>query len=324
MGLTPIETRREVILEVAEQAERCGYSAFFLAEGWGYDASVLLAEIALRTNRIRIGTGVLNVWSRSAASIAMLAVTLADLSGGRFTLGLGAGSPQLTEGLHDVPFDKPVRQLGAVTCQVRRLLDGHRIDPSSNAGIRPLRLAVRSEHTVPIQLAALGPQAISLCGELADAWYPFLQPVSTLAQSVRLLDQGAARIPGRTTPQICPGLPAAVSSNPEQARALASWWIRFYLTSMGPLYQRTLRRAGLGAAVDSVLADEVAHPGDAHRPLPLEAQVLADELTISGDTDQARAGLERWYEAGAQMPVLVLPPHRPAQELLHILEVLGR
>ena len=75
VGVTPMETRREVIREVAVHAERCGYSAFFVAEGWGHDASVLLAEIALRTTRIQIGTGVLNVWGRSAATIAMLAAS---------------------------------------------------------------------------------------------------------------------------------------------------------------------------------------------------------------------------------------------------------
>jgi alkanesulfonate monooxygenase SsuD/methylene tetrahydromethanopterin reductase-like flavin-dependent oxidoreductase (luciferase family) len=102
VGLTPLETRREVVLHLATRAESLGYDAFFLAEGWGHDASVLLAEVATRTSRIRIGTGVLNVWGRSAAQIAMLATSLHEISDGRFSLGLGAGSPALAEGLHDV------------------------------------------------------------------------------------------------------------------------------------------------------------------------------------------------------------------------------
>src|SRR5207344_1867943 len=118
------------------------------------------------------GTGVLNVWGRSAASIAMLATSLAELSGGRFELGLGAGSPQLAEGLHDLAFHAPVERLGAVTRQVRRLLDGERIVSSVPGGSRPLRLGVPPSSDIPIQMAALGPHAVRLCGELADGWFP--------------------------------------------------------------------------------------------------------------------------------------------------------
>src|ERR1700709_1348990 len=110
VGLTPLETRREAVLHVATRAEQVGYDAFFLAEGWGHDAPVLLAEVAGRTSRISIGTGVLNVWGRSAAQIAMLATSLHEISGGRFVLGLGAGSPGLAESLHDRPFRPPARR----------------------------------------------------------------------------------------------------------------------------------------------------------------------------------------------------------------------
>jgi alkanesulfonate monooxygenase SsuD/methylene tetrahydromethanopterin reductase-like flavin-dependent oxidoreductase (luciferase family) len=84
-----METRRDVILHVATRAEELGYTAFFLAEGWGYDLSVLLAEVALTTSRIRLGSGVINVRGRSAGTIAMLAAGLDELSGGRFVLGSG-------------------------------------------------------------------------------------------------------------------------------------------------------------------------------------------------------------------------------------------
>jgi alkanesulfonate monooxygenase SsuD/methylene tetrahydromethanopterin reductase-like flavin-dependent oxidoreductase (luciferase family) len=164
VGLTPMETRRDVVLHVATRAEELGYTALFLAEGWGRDVSVLLAEVALRTSRIGLGTGVLNVWGRSAGTIAMLAASLDELSGGRFVLGLGAGSPPLAEGLHDVPFRRPIARLGQVTRQVRRLLDGERIVPSLPGGAKPLRLALQPASRIPIQMAALGPEAVRLTG----------------------------------------------------------------------------------------------------------------------------------------------------------------
>jgi len=296
VGVTPMETRREVVLRLADLAEDLGYSAFTVAEGWGYDAGVLLAEIATRTSRIELGTGVLNVWGRTPASIAMLASGLHAVSGGRFTLGLGAGSPQLAEGLHDVPFRAPVRRLGATARQVRALLDGERLTPS--AGGRGLRLAAPAP--VPLHLAALGPAAVRLAGEVADAWVPFLQPLSGLKGRICLLEEAAARV-GRPRPRVTPGLPTARS--PE----VAAWWLAFYLTSMGPLYATSLREQGLGEAVDAVLA---ANGRGVPPTVPPAAQVLVDELLVTGPGE-----LERWYAAGVDAPGLVLPPGRPLDEL---------
>jgi alkanesulfonate monooxygenase SsuD/methylene tetrahydromethanopterin reductase-like flavin-dependent oxidoreductase (luciferase family) len=306
VGLTPLETRRNVVLHVATRAESLGYDAFFLAEGWGHDASVLLAEVATRTSRIRIGTGVLNVWGRSAAQTAMLATSLHEISHGRFVLGMGAGSPALAEGLHDVAFRAPVQRLGAVARQVRGLLEGGRVAPAS--GGRGLRLAV-GPSPVPILLAALGPAAIRLCGEVADSWGPFLFPVSALKGGVVLLENGAA---GRAVPQVCPFVPVAVSPDPARARALASWWVEFYLTGMGPLYATRLRQLGFAAEVDEVVA------ATGHTP-----EILLNELTLWGDAAAAREGVERYYAAGADMPIVTLPPNRSIEELDQMLDALA-
>jgi alkanesulfonate monooxygenase SsuD/methylene tetrahydromethanopterin reductase-like flavin-dependent oxidoreductase (luciferase family) len=289
VGITPLETRREVVLHLATRAEELGYTAFSVAEGWGHDAAVLLAEIAGRTSRIGLGTGVLNVWGRSPATIAMLATSLQAASAGRFTLGLGAGSPALAEGLHGVPFRHPVARLGATVREVRRLLAGERA--TGHGDTRPLRLAAPGE--VPIALAGLGPAAIRLAGELADAWNPFLLPVSGLKDRTGLLSTGVR-------PTVGPAVPVAPS------REVASWWVTFYLTSMGPLYARTLRELGLGAEVDAVVAG---------RSTP---DVLIEELTIAD-----RAGLDRWVDAGAEVPIVVLPPGRPVDELDDILQTLA-
>ena len=321
IGLPPMETRRSVVLHLARRAEQLGYQAFYLAEAWGHDAGVLLAEVAARTDRIRLGTGVLNVWGRSPANLAMLASSLHEVSGGRFELGLGVGSPQLAEGLHDVAFRDPVGRLATVTRQVRRLLAGERVLLDAPGAHRPLRLATEPVPELPINLAALGPRAIRVAGELADAWYPFLLPISGLPAGIAQLDRGAVgRADDTARPLISPCLPTAVAPDLQQARRLASWWVVFYLTTMGPLYPRTLYRLGHGAAVEAVLR---ANPTRHTAEVPAAAHGLLDELTVWGDVERARATLDRWYASGAQLPVLALPPNRPPAELEYMLEALA-
>ncbi len=315
-----METRRSVVLHLADRAEALGYDAFFVAEGWGHDASVLLAEVATRTQRITLGTGILNVWGRTPATIAMLATSLAEVSADRFVLGLGAGSPPLAEGLHDLEFTEPVTRLGAVTRQVRRLLEGHRLDPTVERDNRPLKLAVTPSREVPIHVAALGPRSVRLAGELADGWAPFLLPLSGLGASLQALREGAARgQPPRELPLVAPCVPAAVSTDPAKALEMASWWVSFYLTSMGPLYRQTFLRLGYEREVGEVLA---ANPTRRTFDVPESARGLLDELTLWGDGEQAREALGRWYAAGAQLPTLVLPPGRPIEELDHMLEAM--
>ena len=315
-----METRRPVVLHLADRAEALGYDAFFVAEGWGHDAGVLLAEVATRTDRITLGTGVLNVWGRTPATIAMLATSLAEASADRFVLGLGAGSPPLAEGLHDVEFTEPVQRLAAVTRQVRGLLNGQRLDVTVERDNRPLKLAITPQREIPIHLAALGPQSVRLAGELADGWAPFLLPLTGFGPSLGLLQEGAARRgSNRPLPLIAPCIPAAVSSDRAKALEIASWWVAFYLTSMGPLYRETLRRLGHGVAVEQVLA---ANPTRGTFGVPESARVLLDELTLWGDAEHAVQGLARWYAAGAQMPTVVLPPGRSVEELDYILEAM--
>jgi hypothetical protein len=138
---------------------------------------------------------------------------------------------------------------------------------------------------------------------------------------VQLLEDGIARgEPGRTLPLIAPSIPTAVSADPRIAFATASWWVAFYLVSMGPLYRKTLARLGFGQEVEEVLA---ANPTPRTFDVPESARVLFDELTLWGDADNARATLDRWYDAGAQMPALTLPPGRPVEEIDFILESLS-
>ena len=273
VSLMPLENRREALLSLATAADRLGYDGYFLPETWAYDITVLLAEAAVRTHRITLGTGILGVWNRSAATLAMAAATLASVSGGRFVLGLGASTPQLAEGLHDVPYTAPLARMRMMLEQVRALLRGERIPLAVATGARALKLNVPAVPELPIYLAALGDASVRLAGELADGWAPFLYPRRCLAEGMKRLREGAVRAgqPDRAV-VLAPSLPTVVSEDPARAREGAAWFVAFYLVSMGTLYRQSLSRQGfakemrkMGIDKDKAMRLMSARPETIHR-----------------------------------------------------------
>jgi alkanesulfonate monooxygenase SsuD/methylene tetrahydromethanopterin reductase-like flavin-dependent oxidoreductase (luciferase family) len=312
LSVMPLENRREAIIDLATDADRLGYDGFFLPETWAYDITVLLAEAAARTSRITLGTGILGVWNRSAATVAMAAATLHAISGGRFALGLGASTPQLAEGLHDTPFEPPVPRMRRMVTQVRALLRGDRVPLAVTTGARALRLNLPPAPELRIHVAALGDAMTRLAGELADAWVPFLYPWSQLATGVERLREGAARggHPERV-PEVHPSVPAVVAETEAKAREGAAWFVAFYVTTMGTVYRDSLTRQGYGKEVHAVLA---ANAPKFTGVVPPDADELLEQLIVYGTPAEARRRLARWHEAGSVLPVLLLRPNLTADE----------
>src|SRR3989441_11071566 len=315
VSVMPLENRREQFLTLATLGERLGYDALLLPETWAYDVTIVLAEAAVKTERVRVGSAILGVWNRSGAPPARGAAALASLSAGRFILGLGARTPQLVEGLHDVPFGAPLARMRQVVSQVRALLRGERIPLAVAREARALRLNVPPAE-VPICLAAIGDASVRLAGEIADGWMPFLYPLRVLQQGRERLGEGAARA-NRPPPAVYPMIPASVDDDAAQARAGAAWLVSFYLTSMGIFYRDTLIRFGFDKEVQAVLA---ANAPRFLGVVPPDAEGLLDELVVYGTPPEARRRLARWYEAGAAMPGLMFRPNLTAEQTQRSLE----
>lgn len=132
--------------EVADfvlEAEKLGLDVCWVAEAWGSDAPSTVGYLAARTQRMVLGTGIMQVGTRTPVAVAQTAITLSNLSGGRFLLGLGASGPQVIEGLHGVPFARPLTRLRETVEIVRRVLDGGRISYDGAAYRIPLPAAGR-------------------------------------------------------------------------------------------------------------------------------------------------------------------------------------
>jgi alkanesulfonate monooxygenase SsuD/methylene tetrahydromethanopterin reductase-like flavin-dependent oxidoreductase (luciferase family) len=318
VGFTPFETRTDVIVRVARHAEDIGLDRVDVAEGWTHDSLILLAELAARTSRLALGSSIISVWGRTPATMALGAAGLQRCSEGRFSLGIGAGSPPLAEGFHGLRWERPLARLRETLVAVRALLGGDRL-PQPAPGARALRLGVTPESPVPILLAALAPGSVRLAGELADGWTPFLWARSRIGDGRALLQDGEERSDAATPTRASLGVPVALGSDEASARQLAAWWLSTYLTRMGPLYPRMLgERFGMSAAVKAMLD---AAAGNAPPDLPATAEDLARDVTLFGTYDRAGDTIAAWFAAGADDVNLVLPPGRPEEELIEFLDV---
>ena len=163
----------------AVEAERLGVDCVWSAEAWGQDGVSPLAYLAAKTSRMKLGSGILQVGTRTPALLGMTAMTLASMSGGRFLLGLGTSGPQVMEGWHGVPFARPLRRMRETIEIVRQVTRGERLVydgeiyqlPLPGGEGKALRTgAAPLEVPVPVYIAALGPRSLRMTGELADGW----------------------------------------------------------------------------------------------------------------------------------------------------------
>jgi alkanesulfonate monooxygenase SsuD/methylene tetrahydromethanopterin reductase-like flavin-dependent oxidoreductase (luciferase family) len=318
VGLMPLENRHDAIIRVATRADQLGYFGFFLPETWAHATTVLLAACAARTQQIHVGATVLGTWGRSAATIAMASSTLDAVSDGRFILGLGSSTPQLTEGLHDVPYGSPYEKMRQSVTQVRALLRGERTPLVDAPEARPLALNLEPRPEIPILLAASSPTTMRLAGELCDGWVPFLYPRDSVKDGVALLHLGRAKADTELPePLVYAEIPTVVAEDEQKAREGAAWFVAFYIMMMGPIYRNTLARLGFAKEVELV---QEANADRRPAIVPSEADVLLEQLTIYGTPEQARAQLSAWYDAGATVPGLLLAPNLSDEEIDFALE----
>jgi F420-dependent oxidoreductase-like protein len=160
------------------EAERMGVDCLWSAEAWGHDAVTPLAFMAARTSRIRLGTGIMQAGTRTPALVAMTAMSLAAMSGGRFLLGFGVSGPQVIEGWHGIRFEHPIQRLRELVEIVRRATRGERLEykgsiyelPLPGGEGKALRSAAQPQPNIPIYLATLSPRSLEMTGEIADGW----------------------------------------------------------------------------------------------------------------------------------------------------------
>jgi len=317
---------RKKYVKAAILADRLGYDSFWLPEVWGYEVFSLLTEIALKTKRIKIGTGIINVFSRSPALIAMQAATLDEISGGRFILGLGTSGKQVIEGLHGRDFEKPLTQTRDVIRVVRAMLEGRPLNEADTKlrQYRPFKLDFTpTRRRIPIYVAALKQKSVTSIGEMADGWMPIFWPYERLGDGRAWIAEGAAKA-GRDPSEIATAPFTTVIPIPGRgASTKARDIISFYIGGMGEYYKELLSNFGYADECDEIAR---LYQDKATRKMAPDAVTddMIEALTISGDPLYCRREIARRRELGMEQPIVNLPPGMPWPGLAAFITALAR
>jgi F420-dependent oxidoreductase-like protein len=304
------------VLPLVRAVESLGFDSIWSAEAYGSDAVSVLAWVAAHTQRIGVGTAIMQIPARTPAATAMTAITLDHLTGGRFRLGLGTSGPQVSEGWHGVGFERPLRRTREYVEIVRRILrrdqpvefHGSIYDvPYTGAGAtglgKPLKTIVHPLRVdVPIYLAAIGPRNVALAGEIADGWLPTFYAPSHAASFEGWLREGLARAGrDRSTFDVAPMVTVVVGDDVGVCRDLVKPVLALYAGGMGArganFYNDLIRRYGYDEAAGRIQSLYLeGRPGDAAAAVP---DALVDDVALVGPPGRIAERLARWRDAGA-------------------------
>ena len=312
----------ENFVEVVQEAEKLGFDICFTAEAWGSDAFTPLTWIAAHTERIRLGTAVVQLSARTPTATAMHTLTLDHLSKGRVSLGLGVSGPQVVEGWYGRPFGKPVARTREYVDIVRQVLrreapvqsDGpHYPLPYGGEGswgmgksLRPITHPLRPD--VPILLGAEGPKNVALAAEICDGWLPlYYSPYRPEVYS----DSLAAAKPGF---EVLVGANISVCDDIEPALTQSKAILGFYIGGMGSpkrnFHKELMARMGYEAEAQKI--QDLFLAGDRAAAVATVPDAFVDEISLVGPKERIRERLQAWQEtpvthllvSGASVPKL--------------------
>jgi probable F420-dependent oxidoreductase len=267
-------------------AEAAGYDDLWSAETSGYDGFTPLAAAAAHTDRVRLVTGIVNPFTRGPALLAQHAAALADLSGGRFVLGIGSSSNVIVERWNEVPFEKPLTRVREAVETMRSVLSGGR-------GPGGFKLETAPAHEIPIVVAALRGKMLALAAEVADGAFTNLVPLSGLPQVVEAYGAPGKELACRLF---------AFHGPDDQALVAAKRTFVAYATV--PVYTEFFRWLGFGEELDPLV--EAWNAGDRQRAVELVPESLVREIFVFGSPAQMRERRAAYPEKGVS--TLVITP----------------
>jgi F420-dependent oxidoreductase-like protein len=309
-GLDP-----QLLVQTARRAEALGFHSVWTAEAYGSDAIVPLTWMAAHTERIRLGTGIMQMPARTPAMTAMTAATLDTLSGGRLVLGLGLSGPQVVEGWHGQPYGKPLGRTREYVEIVRAILarekplehHGEHYDipftgPGATGLGKPLKTILHPRADIPIYLAAIGPKNVKLASEIADGFLPvFFSPS-------RWQDAFGTALAGVDFSRfdVAPSVTVIVGDDVDACRNMIKPSIALYVGGMGArgrnFYNDLACRYGFEGAAKEI--QDLYLDGKKSEAAAAVPDELVDEIALVGPRERIAERLEPWKQSPANTLIL--------------------
>ncbi len=308
---------------LAVEAERLGYNSVWAAEAWGSDAVSLIAWVGAKTERIGLGTAILQIPSRTPALTAMTAATLDRLSHERLLLGLGVSGPQVVEGWHGVPYGKPLARTREAVAIIRRVLEGseplrwdgevYRVPHPGGTGLgKPLKLMMApARPSIPIYLAAIGPKNVALAAEIADGWLPvFYSPFHPESFRGALESGSARRTPARQALDfdVAPSVQVAIGDDLDRCRNAVKPTLALYIGGMGAkgknFYNSLACRYGYEAEAETI--QDLYLAGRKKEAIAAVPDALVDQVALCGPEARVAERVQAWKEAGVTTLICML------------------
>jgi F420-dependent oxidoreductase-like protein len=320
-SLDPTALSRQV-----QDLERAGVDLVWGGEIYGYDLVSTLTWVAAHTSRMQIMTGILPIYSRTPALIAQTAMTIDTLSEGRFILGLGTSGPQVIEGWHGVPFDKPLGRTRDVIEICRKVWSGGRVEHDGRAvslplpegegsGLgKPLRLMCQPlRRDIPIAVAAIGPKNVEMTAEVANVWQPihFLPEKFHDVWGESLAAGRARRAPELGELEIVAGGTVALGSGPlvESARKAIRDNVGFYVGGMGArdknFYNDLFHRYGYEQEAKDI--QDLFLSGKTAEAFAAVPDDYVDRASLTGDEGRVRERIAVYKEVGVTYLDIAIP-----------------
>ena len=302
-------------IELIQQAESMGYDSVWTAEAYGNDAVTSAAYVLAQTSKIRVGTAIMQMPARTPAMCAMTAMSLDQLSGGRFIVGLGASGPQVVEGWHGVPYGKPVTRTKEYIQIMRKIFEregpvefeGQMYQmPNQSEGTtglgKPLK-SILAATDIPIYTASITPAGLRCAGEVADGVFPvWMDPnkYDVLGESIEQGFEKAGSGKGLKDFDIAPFVTVAMNDDLDAAYDALRPWLALYIGGMGAknknFYHEYATRLGYGDAANQI--QELYLSGKKPEAEALVPNELLDEVSLIGPRERIIERLGPWKEAG--------------------------
>ena len=303
-------------IDLIKQAESMGYDSVWTAEAYGNDAVTSAAYVLAQTSKIRVGTAIMQMPARTPAMCAMTAMSLDQLSGGRFIVGLGASGPQVVEGWHGVPYGKPVTRTKEYIQIMRKIFeregpvefDGQMYQmPNQSEGTtglgKPLKSILAAASDIPIYTASITPAGLRCAGEVADGVFPvWMDPnkYDVLGDSIEQGFEKAGNGKSLKDFDVAPFVTVAMNDDLDAAYDALRPWLALYIGGMGAknknFYHDYATRLGYGDAADQI--QELYLSGKKPEAEALVPNELLDEVSLIGPRERIIERLGPWKEAG--------------------------